>query len=155
MKNSIRLVLFAVLMGFPLLTSCSDESKIKDRTQEWAEQKIIAAAQEDAKVLSSAWMRQAYQDYIVRHTEVQILDVEFSGSGSALVRVQIEKINGDLRSNLLGVAGKVPPEGARRFNFSDGAAMVQQQMGIKEFKSWGPLERVSFQKGPGGWTPQN
>jgi hypothetical protein len=155
MKTSIRLVVFALLPGLFFVTACSDESKLKDKGQELAQQKIIAEAQEEAKVLSSPWMRQAYQDYVSKNTEVRVLEVEMSGSESAVVKLQIEKINGDLKSNLLGVAGKVPPDGARRFNFSDGASMVQQQLGIKEFKYWAPVERVNFRKGPNGWAAQN
>lgn len=155
MKNLRSSIILALFSSFLFFAACSEESKVKGRAEEWAQQKVAEEAQEEAKSLNSAWLRQAYQDFITNRAEVKILEVEMSGSDSAVVKLQILKMNGDLRSNLLGVAGKVPPDGSRRFNFSDGATAVQQQLGLTETTYWAPTERVSFQKGPNGWSPKN
>ncbi len=140
-----------VLTAIVLLAGCtSDKTKIADKITESVQQKMAEDAKADVQGLNSEWLKQGYQDYLVKNIQVQITDIKIQDD-TAVVEYKTEKVQSKIRIMLVGVIGKVSPNGERNFNFTDGASMVQKQLGLSEGKYWGPVETANLRKGPQGW----
>ena len=150
MKKISLLILFCFF-----LSACSDESTLKKKGLELAEQKFNENIKTEVReaVPNSEVIQQAYVDFMRGKSEVEVTDVKIQSPTTAVVSTSVTTYPVKLRKTLLGVAKTVGLDKTRRFNFADAAPMVASQIGMKAEVEKQSFEVYKFQKQSDKWIP--
>lgn len=152
MKKLSLLALFCLS-----LAACSDESTLKKKGLELAEQKFAEDIKTEAQegVSNSEVLQQAYIDFMKGASEVEVSEVKLHSSSSATVATSVTTYPVKLRKTLLNVAKGIGPDKTRRFNFANAIPLVANQIGMKATVEKQPYQVYKFQKQSDKWVPQD
>jgi hypothetical protein len=156
MKN---LIFLGITFSYWLvLSACtSQEGHLKKAALKQADIKWTESVQGEAReaLAQSEVLQLAYLEFMKKHSELEIEDVQFQGENRATVSVVVTSLSVPLRRTILKVASQVGPDRSRRFNFQDALALVAAQSGEKMTPEKRPFAVYKFSKGEDGlWRPE-
>lgn len=139
------------------LTACtSQEAGLKKQAQKLGEQKFAEVIQKEAEesLSQSDWLRQEYIQFIHRHSEVEIEEVQLQGENLGVVSLTVTTYPEKVRRTLLEIASKVDPSRSRRFNFSEAVSLIRRQTGQALEPDKQPLGVYKFKKAEKSWIAE-
>ncbi len=147
----MRNILF--LLCLVVLSSCTSQeghlkkAALKQGQIKW-EKILDGEARESLE--QSDWLKQAYIEFILKSSEVEIDDVQFQSEDRATVSVVVKSYSTQLRRTLLKVASQVGKDRSRRFNFAEALEPTSEHSGETAEISERPLDVYKYKKGSDG-----
>ena len=155
-KQSMKKLIFLGI-AFILSACTSQEGHLKKAALKQAEQKWTESLQAEAResLPQSEVLQQAYLEFMNKHSELEIEEIQFQGENRATVSVVVSSLSVPLRRTILKVASQVGPDKTRRFNFQNALAPVAAESGEKATPEKRPFAVYKFSKGQDGlWRPE-
>lgn len=121
-----------VIMGLFCLSAC-DSSKIKEAAIDSAQKQFgvqIRAEMDDSGVAKHELAEQ-YYSFIIGHTEYEVLEVDKKSSDLAMVKLSMETIPKEFRSDLSSVVVKLQGISTTRFNMGEAILLIKKHYGAK------------------------
>ncbi|WP_374032274.1 hypothetical protein [Bdellovibrio bacteriovorus] len=150
MKNSIRLVtcLFFVLLSF----CTTQEGTIKKLALELGEKKFQEQLkiEADDSIKQSEWLNKSYQEFMLKKSEVEVVEVKFLTETKATAVVVVNTYPPSLRMTLARIAGGMDPGRSRSFNFAEAVNGIGKQIGKTPETLEHPLIMYKFNKTSAG-----
>lgn len=136
------------------LTACtSDEGKLKKQSLEEGDRIFLDMLKREAEDYGprSNWLKNAYVDYMLAQSNVQIGSLTYPAKDAAWLVVEVETLSKDMRKNLLAVAQKVDPSKERKFNYGEAVGLIVQMAGVSREKVVQPLKTLRYTKRDKTW----
>lgn len=141
-----------------ILSACtSQEGHLKKAALKQADTKWTETLKGEAQQAlgQSEVLQIAYLEFMSKHSELEIEEVQFQGENRATVSVVVSSLSVPLRRTILKIASQVGPDKTRRFNFQDALGPVAEQSGEKTTPEKRPFAVYKFSKGEDGlWRPE-
>lgn len=159
MKTHFLTVLFfGVLLAALSLTSCtSEKGQIQKKALEISQLRFEESVRNDANraLKQSEWLANAYVHFMTSQSKVNVGEVQFQGTQTALIKVSLRTYSPEIQQKLLAIAGRLEASKVRNFNFPDAATMIAQQVGEKNPQRETAFGALQFTKNSSGeWVPQ-
>jgi len=155
MKNILRTLLILIPLFF---TSCTTNERLVKKqalaeSESQFNDELVKEAQD--QIAGSDWLRNAYVEFIKKHTDFSVDDVQFQGETLAVAATSISTYPKKMRLMLVAIAGRVPPEKVRQFNFAYALQLLGEQFKVKVVPEKQKAGVFKFQKdSSGNWTLQ-
>lgn len=154
MKITSALTTLTLLICLALTACTSEEGKLKKQSIEEGDRIFLDMLKREAEDFGprSNWLKEAYVDYILAQSNVQIGSLTYPAKDAAWLVVEVETFSKDMRKNLLAVAQKVDPSKERKFNYGEATGLIVQMAGVSREKVVQPLKTLRYTKKGKTWV---
>lgn len=145
---------FLFLISLSLTACTSQEGQLKKQSTEEGDRILLDMLKREAEDYGprSNWLKNAYVDYILAQSTVQVASLTYPAKDAAWLVVEVETLSKDMRKNLLAVAQKVDPSKERKFNYGEAVGLIVQMAGVSREKVVQPLKTLRYTKRDKAWV---